>query len=119
MTPHKKLKNEYLYFRIQKWAFYFGKNACSTFPFLNVRVFCVVANRSQAFFGVCHFGCTHFFIMEEYYEKNCPFTCYCSLFNCCFMFCFVYVCRVKPTNSYATYYPIDFAWCCVCVYIFR
>ena len=25
--------------------------------------FCVVANRSSAFFGVCSFGCTHFFIL--------------------------------------------------------
>lgn len=64
MAPHKKLKNEYLYFHIQKWAFYFGKNACSTFPFLNVRVFCVVANRSQAFF-VCATSVTHTFYFEE------------------------------------------------------
>jgi len=27
--------------------------------------FCVVANRSYAFFGVCSFGCTHFFVLRR------------------------------------------------------
>ena len=31
------------------------------------KMICVVAIRSCAFFGLCDFGCTHFFILEEYH----------------------------------------------------
>ena len=52
-----------MYFSAQKWAFYFGKSADILFRISVWSVeFCVVANRSQAFFGVCDFGCTHFLL---------------------------------------------------------
>ena len=51
---------------LQKLCFYFGKNANFYFRiFCEVSEFCVVAKRSFAFFGVCSFGCTHFFILGD------------------------------------------------------
>ena len=51
---------------LQKLYFYFGKNANFYFRiFCEVSEFCVVAKRSSAFFGVCNFGCTHFFYFKE------------------------------------------------------
>ena len=45
-----------MYFSAQKWAFYFGKSADFLFRISVWSVeFCVVANRSRAFFGVCDF----------------------------------------------------------------
>ena len=45
-----------MYYSTQKWAFYFGKSADFFFRISVWNVeFCVVANRSCAFFGVCDF----------------------------------------------------------------
>lgn len=60
-SPHK-----IQYDILQELYFYFGKNADFYFRiFCEVSEFCVVAKRGSAFFGVCNFGCTHFFIFRR------------------------------------------------------
>ena len=58
-----------MYFSTQKWAFYFGKSADFLFRISVWSVeFCVVANRSRAFFGAWLRPRT--FLLKGYQEQG-------------------------------------------------
>ena len=69
-SPHKN--RIYVILFIEVGILLLVKVLTSVFPFLYGMTcrFCVVANRSRAFFGVCDFGCTHFFIRGENVMKK-------------------------------------------------
>lgn len=64
-SPHKKLKTKYLYFHIQKWASYLGKNADFNFSIFECESFLCGAKRRPAFFSVCDFVLHTLFYFKE------------------------------------------------------